>query len=132
MSDQDRLNYPSIPRRRWTPARSVRVAAVSVLPLLAALPLRIWTVWVVGPWEATGGFGSAADVFRAVPQNVAAVGVATAVCRYQAANLGLAVALISLGLFVHTRLFGKRPRERRCLRCSSTRATPGRCPECGA
>ena len=111
-------------------------SAVILAPLLAALLLPVWTVWYIGPWEATGERGMIWSVLRMAPYNVRQVGAAAFVVDYGMGNLLQCVALLVLGIGIDRHLL-TRLRERRnalglCPACGyDLRATPGRCPECG-
>ncbi|HEX8912550.1 MAG TPA: hypothetical protein VF796_09335 [Humisphaera sp.] len=99
MPDQPALNYERAARRDRrpvTPAHFLLHVLISFLPLVAALPLPAWTVWYIGPWEATGEYATAIDVVRLIPSNLRSAGLGgTLGCH--SGNLVTAGCLIALG-----------------------------------
>jgi hypothetical protein len=114
----------------------VKRSAVILAPLLAALLLPVWTVWYIGPREATGEGGMVWSTLGMLPYNVQQVGVATFVVKYSMNNLFTCAVLLLLGIGIDRHLLARRRKRRGvlglCPACGyDLRATPGRCPECG-
>jgi hypothetical protein len=66
-------------------------------PLLLSTLLPIWTVWYIGPWEATGERGTLWSAMRLLPDNVRAAGQSY-VWMLWAGNLKTAGLILLLGL----------------------------------
>jgi hypothetical protein len=92
----------------WTPRRHVRLAMI-VGPLLVSTLLPIWTVWYIGPWEATGEAGPLWRALGMLPDNVRAAGFSY-VASLSGSNLVTAGFLLLLGFGVE-RLFVIRGRR---------------------
>jgi hypothetical protein len=111
--------------------------AIILSPLLVAAVLPVWTVWCIGPREANGEYGMIWSAVRMLPANLREVGVTDFITSYTFDNVAKAVILLLLGIGIDRHYLLKRPERRAalglCPACGyDIRATPERCPECGA
>ena len=115
----------------------MRRLAIILSPLLVAAVLPVWTVWYIGPSEATGEYGMIWSALRMLPDNLREVGVSAFIANYTFDNLGKASILLFLGIGIDRNLLLKRREGRAalglCPACGyDIRATPSQCPECGS
>jgi hypothetical protein len=93
-----------------TPNRLARSVKFFGRLIVSAL-LPIWTVWYIGPWDATGESGSLWTVVRVIPHDIQTVGLPNFAANYCVSNVMTAGFFLLLGFGIE-RIFVFRARRR--------------------
>jgi hypothetical protein len=102
---QQQLDY-----ERQSPASTLgRLPRMAIVigPMLLATFLPIWTVWYIGPWEATGERGTFWSALQMLPDNFRTAGFAYVATTCLGSNVATAGILLVLGFGVERFVFAR-------------------------